>query len=166
MVITFVILHILFFMVCYMATGDDKKNIKNFYVYSDEIQTLLKEDESLKEFIPKKPSKIISFIVNLIIFTSIFIIVGIILKISNLKESFIYFFILGESLNLFDLIFIDMFWWRKTKRIRFTKIQEDKKYKEIKYHMIAFKNGIILFLLVAIFSSIILNYMLKYILKI
>ena len=71
------------------------------------------------------------FISNLIMFSIILFIFGLFIKTENFTGNFINILILGEILNLFDLVVIDLLWWRNTKRIRFSDIPEKEKYQEI-----------------------------------
>ena len=68
------------------------------------------------------------FISNLVMFSIILFIFGLFIKTENFIGNFINVLILGEVLNLFDLIVIDLLWWRNTKRIRFSDIPEKQNY--------------------------------------
>ena len=65
--------------------------------------------------------------------------------------------LLGEVLNLFDLVVINLIWWRNTKRIRFKDILEKEMYQNPKQHIDSFFRGMIMYLLVAIIDGIILT---------
>ena len=153
-----VALYILFFIMCYMGTGTDKKNIKSFYTYPNEIQEKVKENDLLVSMIPKKPSYISSFFSNLILFTIAFGIIGVILSFNSFSERFLYFLLLGQGLNLFDLLVVDLLWWRNTKRTKFRELDvENELYKNPRKHIMAFLRGIPMFLSAAFISSLLLN---------
>lgn len=115
-----IILYFLFFMMCYLGTGTDKKNMSSFHSYPDEVQKRVQEDIVLGSLISKKSSMLIAIISNVLMFTIVFSIIGIALKdilnITEFQSAFIYFLILGEGLNLFDLVVIDLLWWRHAKK--------------------------------------------------
>ncbi len=97
---------------------------------------------------------------NIVVFAVIFGIIGTILKYTlgfeNFMDSFIYFLIFGEALNLFDLIVIDLVWWRNTSRIRFSFIPEKEMYQNPKKHVDSFLRGIPSFALSALLAACIL----------
>lgn len=72
MLIAGIILYFLFFILCYLSTGTDERNLKSFYSYPDEVQTLLKEDKNLKNGIPVKKSASIVFYSNVMVFFILF----------------------------------------------------------------------------------------------
>ena len=92
------------------------------------------------------------FISNLIMFSIILFIFGLFIKTENFTGNFINVLILGEVLNLFDLVVIDLLWWRNTKRIRFSDIPEKEKYQDPKQHIGSFERGIIMYLIIKNFN--------------
>ena len=58
---------------------------------------------------------------------------------------------------IFDLLIIDLLWWRNTKRIRFTKIPEKELYQNPQKHIQSFIRGFILYLIIAIIDGYILT---------
>ena len=66
--IEIIILCFLFFIICILGTGTDKKNLKNYSSYPDEIQVRIK---NLKEYDGrfKEKSKISTFIGNFLFFS-------------------------------------------------------------------------------------------------
>ena len=60
---------------------------------------------------------------------------------------------LGEGLGLFDLVVIDLLWWRNTKRIRFSFLPEKAPYQDPQKHISSFVRGIPLFAAVAAISA-------------
>ena len=65
--------------------------------------------------------------------------------------------VIGQGLNFFDLLIIDLLWWRNTKRIRFTKIQEKKLYQNPTKHIEAFSRALIMYLLIALIDGYLLT---------
>lgn len=49
---------------------------------------------------------------------------------------------------MFDLVIIDLLWWRNTKRIRFSFLPEQSHYQDPTKHISSFLRGIPLFALV------------------
>ena len=67
--------------------------------------------------------------------------------------AFWYFLILGEGLGLFDLLVIDLLWWRNTKRIRFSFLPDKGIYQDPSKHIGSFVRGIPLFAAIAALSA-------------
>lgn len=150
------ILCLVMWLICFLATGSDEKNLAGLRSYPLEIQEYIRNNKKYKDKV--KPTNTIKiFISNLIMFIIILFIFGIFLKTDNFKTNFLNILILGEILNLFDLIVIDLIWWRNTKRIRFSEIPEKEKYQNPKLHIESFLRGIVMYLLVAIIDGLILT---------
>lgn len=64
-----------------------------------------------------------------------------------------FFLALGEGLGVFDLLVIDLLWWRNTKRIRFSFLLEKAPYQDSAKHIGSFLRGIPLFAVVAVLSA-------------
>jgi hypothetical protein len=157
LLIEVIILCVLFFFLCYCNTGSDKKNMKSLSSYPNEIQDIVREDTTLKEK-TKATTPIISFISNIIVFTVILFVFALVIKKENFTGNFINVLILGQSLNLFDFLIIDMVWWRNTNRVRFTGTKHlDKVYKNPKKHFFSFVKGILAFLIVAVIDGLLLS---------
>ena len=62
---------LLFWLICFLNTGNDKKNMLGFRSYPKAVQEAVKNDSTLSEFAPKKASLIRVFMSNLILFTVI-----------------------------------------------------------------------------------------------
>ena len=75
-VLIIIVIYGLFFLMCYLGTGTLKKNMKSFYSYPDEIQNRVRNNELLANMIPKPKTMMQSFISNLILFSIVFILVG------------------------------------------------------------------------------------------
>lgn len=152
------VLYILFFVMCYINTGTDKKNMTSYYSYPNVIQEQIKKDADLKKFIPKEKNYLQSFISNFVLFFIVFIVVGVILKCFDFKFSFIFFLIMGEGLNLFDLLIIDCCWFVRSKRTRFNNIGTPEMYVEYRKHFISFLNAVPIFIAVAFTGASVLSF--------
>lgn len=152
---------LLFWLICFLNTGNDKKNMLGFRSCPKAVQEAVKNDSALNEFAPKKVSLIQVFVSNLVLFTIIFIAVGFALKYTvgfhGFKDAFVYFLILGETLNLFDLVVIDLLWWRNTPRIRFSCAPDKKLYQNPSVHIESFIRAIFMYLMIALVVAFLLN---------
>jgi len=159
MIYAVIVIYGLFFLMCYLGTGTTEKNMKSFYSYPDIIQEKIRTNDKLSDMIPKKSSYLASFISNYVLFTVVFSIVGLILRIDGFWNNLWYFLIMGIGLNLFDLFVIDMLWWRNTKRTRFEELGADvEEYKNPQKHFMAFVRGIPVFICVAVTVSIFMSF--------
>lgn len=153
--IAFIIIFCLFFFyTCYKNTGTDELNMRSFRSYPDIVQDKIKKDSKLSKIAPKdNPDTKTIFISNFIIFTLLFSLIGVIahrqLNFTSYIDCFIYFLLLGEILGIFDLLVIDLLWWRNTSRIRFSCLKDKKHYQDPKKHIDSFIRGIPLFIVVA-----------------
>lgn len=151
-----IIICVIMWAICFLLTGNDYKNLNGLRSYPMEVQDIIKRSEKYKDKI--KPINMIKvFISNLVMFSIILFIFGLFIKNENFIENFINILILGEVLNLFDLVVIDLLWWRNTKRIRFSDIPEKEKYQNPKQHINSFGRGIIMYLIIAVIDGIVLT---------
>ena len=156
LIIECIIICVIMWGLCFLLTGNDYKNLNELRSYPIEVQNIIKKNKKYKDKI--KPTNMIKvFISNLIMFSIILFIFGLFIKTENFTGNFINVLILGEVLNLFDLVVIDLLWWRNTKRIRFSDIPEKEKYQDPKQHIGSFERGIIMYLIIAIIDGIILT---------
>lgn len=156
LIIELIILCLIFFGLCYLGTGTDEKNLKNYMSYPDELQAKIKDIvEYQGKF--KERSKVSTFIVNFIIFSLLFFILGLKIRQASFIKNFLALSILGQVLNLFDLLVIDLLWWRNTKRIRFSKIPEKNFYQNPKKHIEAFLRALLMYFLIALIDGYILT---------
>ena len=95
------------------------------------------------------------------LFTALFSILGLALKgvlnLNNYGSAFGYFLAFGEGLGLFDLLVIDLLWWRNAKRIRFSFLPEKQYYQNPKKHIESFLHGIPLFAAIAALTALIVT---------
>lgn len=150
------ILCLIFFAICYLGTGTDEKNLKNYMSYPDEVQEkILSIGDYQGKF--KETSKVSAFIANLIIFSILFFFLGLKTRQVSFVQNFIDLLILGQGLNIFDLVVIDLLWWRRSKRIRFSKIPDQSLYQNPKKHIEAFERAFIMYFLIALIDGYILT---------
>lgn len=154
--IELLILCLIFFILCYLATGTDEKNLKNYMSYPDEVQAKIKRIGDYQGKF-KEACKTSTFIANFIIFSILFLILGLKIRQKSFVQNFIALLILGQGLNVFDLVFIDLLWWRNTKRIRLSKIQEKALYQNPKKHIEAFERAFFMYFLIALLDGYILT---------
>ena len=124
--------YFLYWGVCFLATGTDKQNLLGLRSYSEEVQDRVRSDPQLGKAVPKAKSIAVILLSNLLLFTVLFSVLGLALKsvlnFDGYLSAFWYFLALGEGLGVFDLLVIDLLWWRNTKRIRFSFLPEKKYY--------------------------------------
>lgn len=142
---------------CVLGTGTDKKNLAGLRSYPDAVQQAVREHPVLEQFAPQEKSITSILLSNLVLFTVVFSVLGLILKgilgLHDFEAIFGFFLALGEGLGLFDLVVIDLIWWRSTKRIRFSFLPEKALYQDPSKHIGSFLRGIPLFAVVAVLAA-------------
>ena len=155
------VFYFLYWGVCFLGTGTDRKNLIGLRSYPDEVQTRVQSDPQLGQAVPKAKSTAAILLSNLLLFTVVFSVLGLALKsvlgLNNYLSAFWYFLAFGEGLGLFDLLVIDLLWWRSTKRIRFSFLPEKKYYQDPKKHIESFWRGIPLFAAAAALAALIVT---------
>ena len=149
--------YFLYWGVCFLATGTDKQNLLGLRSYPEEVQDRVRSDPQLGKAVPKAKSIAVILLSNLLLFTVLFSVLGLALKsvlnFNGYLSAFWYFLALGEGLGVFDLLVIDLLWWRNTKLIRFSFLPEKKYYRNPKKHIGSFLRGIPLFAAVAALTA-------------
>ena len=144
----------LYWGICFLCTGTDKKNLAGLRSYPGAVQSVVRERLAGA---PKEKSIPSILIGNLILFTVVFSALGLVFKsvlnFDGYLAAFRYFLILGEGLGLFDLFVIDLLWWRNTKRIRFSFLPDKEIYQDPSKHIGSFVRGIPLFAAIAALSA-------------
>ena len=111
LVIECIMLCIIMWIICFLSTGTDEKNMFGLRSYPIEVQETIRNSEKYKNKV--KPTNMIKvFITNLIMFVVILFVFGLFIKSNDFKTNFINILVMGEILNLFDLVVIDLIWWR------------------------------------------------------
>lgn len=153
-----VIFYFLYWGICFAATGSDKKNLAGLRSYPDEVQSIVREKMSLGGEKPKQKSAAVILFANLVMFSVVFSLLGLVLKNVFCFESYLsafwYFLALGEGLGAFDLLVIDLLWWRNSRRIRFSFLPQKQYYQNPKKHIGSFVRGIPLFAAVAAVAAL------------
>ncbi len=148
-------LWLLYWGMCFLGTGTDKKNLAGLRSYPDAVQSIVRE--RLGDDAPKAKPAFSILLSNLIFFTVLFSVLGIAFKkllgFDDYLSTFRYFLVVGEGLGLFDLLVIDLLWWRNTERIRFSFLREKAFYQDPGKHIGSFVRGIPLFAVVAALSA-------------
>lgn len=146
------ILCIVFFMLCYLGTGTDEKNLKSYSSYPDEVQIRIKDIVEYQGRF-KESNKVAAFVSNFLLFLCLLFIFGLFIREKDFWHNVLSLSVIGQGLNFFDLLIIDLLWWRNTKRIRFTKIQEKKLYQNPTKHIEAFGRALIMYSLIALIDG-------------
>ncbi len=158
-----VALCLIFWGMCYLNTGGDEKNIKSYSSYPDEVQELVKQKRELLEKIQNAnllvaPNPVKTFLSNFVVFGIVLLVLGIFVRSDAFAVNFIRLSIMGQGLNLFDYVVIDLLWWRHAKRIRFSGTEDQPElYENPKKHTQSFVKGILLFFIVAVCDGFILT---------
>ena len=113
-IIVAIAFYFLYWGVCFLGTGTDKKNLMGLRSYPEEVQNRVRSDHQLGKAVPKGKSTAAVWLSNLLL------------------SAFWYFLAFSEGLGLFDLLVIDLLWWRNTKRTRFSFLPEKKYYQNPK----------------------------------
>ena len=152
-----VVFYALYWGVCWLATGSDKKNLAGLRSYPDAVQ---RQVRARMDAPTEKPMPAI-LAGNLVLFTVVFSTLGLIFRralgLSGYLDAFWYFLAFGEGLGLFDLVVIDLLWWRNTKRIRFSFLPERQAYQDPRKHLGSFWRGIPLFAAIAALTAAIVS---------
>jgi hypothetical protein len=151
--------YFLYWFICFLFTGTDRKNLIGLRSYPDAVQKKVRARGLIDNM--KKPSIPSILISNTLLFTAVFSVIGLIfrktLALGSYLDAFLYFLALGEGLGLFDLVVIDLLWWRNTKRIRFSFIPEKEEYRNPEKHLGSFLRGIPLFTAVAALTALVVT---------
>lgn len=155
--ITVIVFCFFYWFFCFLGTGTDKKNLAGLRSYPDAVQAAVREHPVLGKAVPQQKSTLSILLGNLLLFTIVFSALGLALKsvlcLNDFATAFWFFLALGEGLGLFDLVIIDLVWWRSTKRIRFSFLSEKAPYQDPSKHIGSFLRGIPLFAVVAVLTA-------------
>lgn len=160
-IVVAVIFYFLYWGICFLCTGTDKKNLTGLRSYPDEVQARVRREPRFSGTLPKAKSLRSILLSNLLMFTVVFSVLGLALKkslgLSDYWPAFWYFLVLGDGLGLFDLVVIDLLWWRNTKRVRFSFLPERAYYQDPSKHVGSFVRGIPLFAAISALSAAIVT---------
>lgn len=158
-----IILCFVFWGCCYLSTGGDEKNSRAFATYPDEVQAYVRNAPGMKERVEKaylivSPNPVRMFLSNAVLFLGVLFLLGIFVRTDSFAVNLLRLSIMGQGLNLFDYLVIDLLWWRNTKRIRFTGTENQPElYRNPKKHTVSFVKGILMFFLVALADGALLT---------
>lgn len=149
------ILYLLYWGICVLCTGTDQKNLASLRAYPDAVQTRVKQEAALQDKLPKEKSQSAVFLSNFVLFTVVLTLLGWAFKgtLTDFGAAFGYLLAVGEGLNLFDLLVIDLLWWRNSPRVRFSFLPEKGLYHAPEKHVQAFVRGIPMFALAALAAA-------------
>lgn len=114
--ITVISFCLFYWFCCFLGTGTNKKNLAGLRSYPDAVQQAVREHPMLGKAVPQEKSALSILLGNLILFTVVFSVLGLLLKdilgLYDFWTAFRFLLALGEGLGLFDLVVIDLLWWR------------------------------------------------------
>ena len=114
LIVTFAF-YFLYWFICFLCTGTDRKNLAGLRSYPDAVQKAVREHPVLGKAAPQEKSIIATLLGNLLLFTVVFSVLGLALKnildLNSFGTAFWFFLTLGEGLGGFDLVIIDLLWW-------------------------------------------------------
>ena len=99
------------------APGATRKTSVIFLLTPDEVQKIVKARPELSGNIRQRGPAAI-FAGNLLLFTALLFAMGLLTRQEYFAGNFLNTLLLGQALNLFDFLVIDLLWWRHTKRVR------------------------------------------------
>lgn len=153
--------YFLYWLVCFLCTGTDRKNLAGLRSYPDAVQAAVRARPELKSTVKQKEPLALILLGNLVLFTAVFSSLGLALKsvlgLRSFWTAFCFFLALGEGLGLFDLLVIDLLWWRNSRRVRFSFLPERQYYQNPDKHVASFLRGIPLFAVVALLTAAIVS---------
>ncbi len=148
---------LVFWGICYLGTGTDEKNLKSLSAYPDKIQRQVMADPRLGPQV-KIASPWVGFFANLLLYTVLLLILCFFVREDGFGPNFRTVLVMGEILNAFDFLVIDLLWWRHTRRVRFSGTEaQPELYSDPKHHLISFMKGILMFFLAAVIDGLILS---------
>lgn len=143
-------------MVCVLGSGTDKKNLRHYASYPDVVQMRIRELECYQgQF--KEVAILPHWIANLFLFAALFFLLVLPLRQGQFVDNFVALLFLGETVNVFDLVVIDLLWWRNTQRIRLSALPQKQLYQNPQKHIEAFFRAAVMFVLVALLDGYLLS---------
>ncbi len=97
------------------------------------------------------------WIANLFLFAALFFLLVLPLRQGQFVDNFVALLFLGETVNVFDLVVIDLLWWRNTQRIRLSALPQKQLYQNPQKHIEAFFRAAVMFVLVALLDGYLLS---------
>ena len=149
------VLMLAYWGICTLCTGTDEKNLASLHAYPDAVQARVRAEPSLQGKLPKEKSQGAVFLSNFLLFTVVLALMGWAFKgeLRTFGAAFGYLLAVGEGLNLFDLLVIDLLWWRNSPQVRFSFLPGKEQYQAAEKHVRAFVRGIPMFALSALAAA-------------
>lgn len=144
------------FILCIFRTGTDAKNLQNFSSYPDAVQSRIRAIPEYQHQVQEK-NPFLTFTADFLLFLVILFVFGIFIRQNNFAQNFLSLLFLGQTLNAFDLIVIDLLWWRRTSRIRFSKLPQPALYQDPRKHVSAFIRAFIMYFAIALIDGYLLT---------
>ena len=79
-IIVAIAFYFLYWGVCFLGTGTDKKNLMGLRSYPEEVQNRVRSDHQLGKAVPKRKSTAAVWLSNLLLFTVVFSALGLALR--------------------------------------------------------------------------------------
>lgn len=79
-IIVAIAFYFLYWGVCFLGTGTDKKNLMGLRSYPEEVQNRVRSDYQLGKAVPKRKSTAAVWLSNLLLFTVVFSALGLALR--------------------------------------------------------------------------------------
>ena len=122
-IIVAIAFYFLYWGVCFLGTGTDKKISWGCVLIPKKFKPCAKRPSAWKGCSEEEIHRCV-WLSNLLLFTVVFSALGLalrgVLNLDGYLSAFWYFLAFSEGLGLFDLLVIDLLWWRNTKRTRFS----------------------------------------------
>lgn len=148
---------LVFWGICFLGTGTDEKNLRGLAAYSDEVQRMVREDPVLGPQI-RETAPTVNFLSNLLLYGILLLVLCFFVREEGFLPNFRNVLIMGQVLNAFDLLVIDLLWWRHTKRVRFSGTEDRPElYRDPRNHVRSFVKGAAMFLTAALIDGLLLS---------
>lgn len=138
------------FAACYVGVGSDARNLKCIGMYPKKTQV---EIQKLYGVEGRRRNGFVVLILNCLVFMVVFYGVGLVVCEGLMWRDFLVLSVIGQCLNLFDLLVIDLWWFKRSKRVRFSKLMGDEWYCDTSMHVGSYVRGVLMFEVVALLVS-------------
>lgn len=145
----------LLFLACWLGTGDDRRNMRSIASYPGSVRRAALADPQLAVLAPAPRPAAATFLANLALFSAVLVVVGLVVSPAprDLGPTFLALLAVGEGLGLFDLLVIDLAWWRHSPRVRLAGVGDPAAYLDPRPHVASFLRGIPMFALAALVGA-------------
>ena len=98
--ITILVFCFFYWGMCVLGTGGDRKNLLGLRSYPEDVQRIVRQCPELSPYLPKEKSLPAILLSNLLLFTVVFSVHGLVFKtvlgLTSYRAAFFYFLALGE----------------------------------------------------------------------